>query len=144
MTDVFSGLDEKTKVQMMFNLGRNSDNADESFSIGKILGDMGYHQQAFELFEKASKMGNIDAYTQLGLASIVGYDMNPNPKAAFSNFEAASNAGDKWATVMLAAFCHYGIGIAKPDDDKAKGLLKNLGTNIDVFCVAGSAEEKNK
>jgi len=142
MAAIFAGQDETKQVETIYGLGVNSNDSSTIVNIANILSGMGHHQKSTALYSKAAKLGSAEGAGQLARAALLGEGMTANMKIAFSNFEAALKAGDKWATVLVAAFSHYGIG-TKPDDFKAKELLKNLGTDIDVFCVAESAEKNS-
>ena len=94
---------------------RNEDteqgNAYEIYQKAKQWQEVGNYQKAFELYNKAADMGNLDARAELGRCYLNGYGVQKDVKKALAYSSEAAEAGIARAQFDLGIMCYYGLGV---------------------------------
>ena len=128
LDDILLSQSNEKKVEFMHSIGMTHDNAQEILNMGDILMQNGYPKEAYDLFNRASSMGNAQAFTRKGESLMVGNGCGIDPKAALKAFEQAAGQGDPWGTVAAAFIYHCGMGIER-NDKKAEKYLSTVINN---------------
>lgn len=128
LDDILLSQSNEKKVEFMHSIGMTHDDAQEILNMGDILTQNGYHKEAYDLFNRASSMGNAQAFTRKGESLMVGNGCGIDPKAALKAFEQAAGQGDPWGTVAAAFIYHCGMGIER-NEKKAEKYLSTVINN---------------
>ena len=104
---------------------------DINFMLGAMCFLTGTYKEAFSLFSKSAKQGNIEAYHQLAVLYYVGRGVKKNHKKAFEFYLKAAEKGHVFAQNMLGIMYYKGQGTNK---NKEKAF----------YWLSKSAEQGNK
>lgn len=130
MESILLNLPIEKKVEFMHSIGMTHDNAQEILNMGDILMQNGYHKEAYDLFNRASSMGNAQASTRKGECLMVGNGCVADPKLALKSFEQSAKQGDTWGTVAAAFIYHCGMGIERNEEKADKYLSIVINNNL--------------
>ena len=83
------------------------------YDRGKELVDQKEYQKALKAFELASKAGNLDAMTALGVMYIGGIGVNQDNIKGFNYIKKAADMADPKAQYTLGALYYLGAGVEK-------------------------------
>ena len=130
MESILLNLPIEKKVEFMHSIGMTHDNAQEILNMGDILMQSGYSKEAYDLFNRASSMGNAQASTRKGESLMVGNGCGVDPKAALKAFEQSAGQGDPWGTIAAAFIYHCGMGIERNEKKAEKYLSTVINNNL--------------
>ena len=130
MESILLNLPIEKKVEFMHSIGMTHDNAQEILNMGDILMQSGYSKEAYDLFNRASSMGNAQASTRKGESLMVGDGCGVDPKAALKAFEQSAGQGDPWGTIAAAFIYHCGMGIERNEKKAEKYLSTVINNNL--------------
>ena len=89
-------------------------NAEESlYDRGKQLVELKEYEKALKAFELASKAGDLDALTALGVMHIGGIGVEQNNTKGYKYIKTAANQSDPKAQYTLGALYYLGAGVTK-------------------------------
>ena len=92
----------------------NSILAEENlYDRGKELVEQKEYQKAFKAFELATKAGNLDALTALGVMHIGGIGVEQNNLKGYQYIREAADKSDPKAQYTLGALYYLGAGVEK-------------------------------
>ncbi len=131
---------DKGYVKAMFQIGYLN------YSFDPINYDL-----AYSWFQKAAKLGNVDAIVYVGLCYEYGRGVPKDYKQSFQCYKRAADSGDKYGIMNLARLHKAGKGIPQ-NDKEAFELYKSaankglLDANLELFgfYVTGTIVEKNE
>ena len=86
-------------------------NANDIYNKAKQWQENGNIQKAFELFNEAADMGNMEAKADLGRCYLNGYGVQKDVKKALAYSSEAAEAGIARAQFDLGIMCFYGLGV---------------------------------
>ena len=125
--------------------------AEESlYERGKELVEQKEYEKALTAFELATKAGNLDALTALGVMHIGGIGVEQNNKKGYKYIKEAADKSDPKAQYTLGALYYLGVGVEK-DYKKAFNWL-NLSSeqnyidakyNLGVMYEFGEGVDQN-
>ena len=130
LDDILLSQSNEKKVEFMHSIGMTHDNAQEILNMGDILMQSGYSKEAYDLFNRASSMGNAQASTRKGESLMVGNGCGVDPKAALKAFEQSAGQGDPWGTIAAAFIYHCGMGIERNEKKAEKYLSTVINNNL--------------
>ncbi len=130
LDDILLSQSNEKKAEFMHSIGMNHDNAQEILNMGDILMQNGYPKEAYDLFNRASSMGNAQASTRKGESLMVGDGCGVDPKAALKAFEQSAGQGDPWGTIAAAFIYHCGMGIERNEKKAEKYLSSVINNNL--------------
>ena len=130
LDDILLSQSNEKKVEFMHSIGMTHDNAQEILNMGDILMQSGYSKEAYDLFNRASSMGNAQAFTRKGESLMVGNGCGVDPKAALKAFEQSAGQGDPWGTIAAAFIYHCGMGIERNEKKAEKYLSTVINNNL--------------
>ena len=130
LDDILLSQSNEKKVEFMHSIGMTHDNAQEILNMGDILMQSGYSKEAYDLFNRASSMGNAQASTRKGESLMVGNGCGVDPKAALKAFEQSAGQGDPWGTIAAAFIYHCGMGIERNEKEAEKYLSTVINNNL--------------
>ena len=130
LDDILLSQSNEKKVEFMHSIGMTHDNAQEILNMGDILMQSGYSKEAYDLFNRASSMGNAQASTRKGESLMVGDGCGVDLKAALKAFEQSAGQGDPWGTVAAAFIYHSGMGIERNEEKADKYLSIVINNNL--------------
>ncbi len=88
--------------------------AEESlYERGKELVKQKEYEKALTAFELATKAGNLDALTALGVMHIGGIGVEQNNKKGYKYIKEAADKSDPKAQYTLGALYYLGVGVEK-------------------------------
>ena len=89
-------------------------NAEDSlYERGKELVGLKEYEKALKAFELASKAGNLDALTALGVMHIGGIGVEQDNTKGYKYIKTAANQSDPKAQYTLGALYYIGAGVTK-------------------------------
>ena len=89
-------------------------NAEDSlYDRGKQLVELKEYEKALKAFELASKTGNLDALTALGVMYIGGIGVEQDNTKGYKYIKNAANQSDPKAQYTLGALYYLGAGVTK-------------------------------
>ena len=89
-------------------------NAEDSlYDRGKQLIELKDYEKALKAFELASKAGNLDALTALGVMYIGGIGVEQDNTKGYTYINTAANQSDPKAQYTLGALYYLGVGVTK-------------------------------
>ena len=95
-------------------LYHTSVNAEDSlYQRGKELVSLKEYEKALKAFELASKAGNLDALTALGVMHIGGIGVEQDNIEGYKYIKTAANQSDPKAQYTLGALYYLGAGVKK-------------------------------
>ena len=83
------------------------------YDRGKELVDQKEYQKALKAFELASKAGNLDAMTALGVMHIGGIGVKQDNIKGYNYIKEAADKSDPKAQYTLGALYYLGVGVEK-------------------------------
>jgi uncharacterized protein len=92
----------------------SSVNAEDSlYDIGKDLVELKEYEKALKAFELASRAGNLDAFTALGVMYISGIGVEQDNTKGYEFIKTAADRSDPKAQYTLGALYYLGVGVTK-------------------------------
>ena len=85
--------------------------ANDIYKTAKQWQENGNIQKAFELYNEAAEMGNMEARADLGRCYLNGYGVQKDVKKALAYSSEAAEAGIARAQFDLGIMCYYGLGV---------------------------------
>ena len=144
MESILLNLPIEKKVEFMHSIGMTHDNAQEILNMGDILMQSGYSKEAYDLFNRASSMGNAQASTRKGESLMVGDGCGVDPKAALKAFEQSAGQGDPWGTIAAAFIYHCGMGIERNEKKAEKYLSTVINNNLLTSQLSNTDTKQQK
>ena len=86
---------------------------DNLFERGKQLVELKEYEKALKAFELASKVGNLDALTALGVMYIGGIGVEQDNTKGYKYIKTAADQSDPKAQYTLGALYYLGAGVTK-------------------------------
>ena len=86
---------------------------DSLYERGKQLVELKEYEKALKAFELASKVGNLDALTALGVMYIGGIGVEQDNNKGYKYIKTAADQSDPKAQYTLGALYYLGAGVTK-------------------------------